>query len=80
MVNQDGKIDVQYGDDVLILHPMKVIALDRINMQIEYEKLRESLAGASLKMNEGLANISGQKVDEPYTCLTTGTDCRHCWL
>ena len=38
-------------------------ALDRINMQIEYEELRESLAGASLKMNEGLAQISGQKVD-----------------
>ena len=45
-------------------------ALDRINMQIEYEELRESLAGASLKMNEGLAQISGQKVDKPYTNLT----------
>ena len=44
-------------------------ALDRINMQIEYEELRESLAGASLKMNEGLANISGQKVDKPNTKL-----------
>ena len=25
VVNQDGKIDVQYGDDVLSLHPMKVV-------------------------------------------------------
>ena len=25
VVNQDGKIDVQYGDDVLSLHPLKVI-------------------------------------------------------
>lgn len=44
--------------------------LDRINMQIEYEELRETLAGASAKMNEGLAQISGQKVDKPYTNLT----------
>lgn len=47
-----------------------ITALDRINMQIEYEELRESLAGASLKMNEGLAQISGQKVDKPYNNLT----------
>ena len=25
VVNQDGKIDVQYGDDVLSLHQMKVV-------------------------------------------------------
>lgn len=25
VVNQDGKIDVQYGDDVLSLHPLKVV-------------------------------------------------------
>ena len=48
-------------------------ALDRINMQIEYEELRETLAGASAKMNEGLAQISGQKVDKPYTNLTNAS-------
>ena len=44
-------------------------ALDRINMQIEFEELREKLSGASSKMNEEFARISGQKVDKPYTNL-----------
>lgn len=44
-------------------------ALDRINMQIEFEELREKLSGASAKMNEEFAKISGQKVDKPYTNL-----------
>ena len=36
-------------------------ALERIDMQIKFEELRENLAGASTKLNEGLAKISGQK-------------------
>ena len=36
-------------------------ALERIDMQIEFEELREDLASASTKLNEGLAKISGKK-------------------
>lgn len=38
-------------------------ALDRINMQIEFENLRENLAGASAKLNEEFAKISGKKTE-----------------
>lgn len=43
----------------------KLTALDRINMQIEYEELREELAGAENELNDGLAKLSGHKPKEP---------------